>query len=60
MDDSRGNLVPITLEVAKAVTDARAASVFEVGEVLEIKQSRFRIITLGKKYMKLKLLPREF
>jgi hypothetical protein len=32
-------------------------SIFSKGEILEIKESTFKIVDLNKKYMKLRLLP---
>jgi hypothetical protein len=36
-----------------------SGSVFEVGEVVEIKTSRFKVIRFGRKFMKLRILPKE-
>ncbi len=60
MDDGHGHLVPIADDVARQILSSAAASIFKVGEILEIKQSEFKVVSLGKKYMKLKLLPHGF
>ncbi len=73
MDDRQGNLRPIDRDLANSLEDSRLAlekmaslhdslapsipSVFSVGEEIEIKNSKFKVLSLGKNYMKLKLLP---
>ena len=62
MDTGMGKLEPISEEMAKAIftgqekTDSIIPSVFRVGETLSIKGSFFRILSIGRSKMKLKLL----
>lgn len=62
MDTGLGKLEPISEKVAKEIMSNQAQtgsvipSVFRVGEILPIKGSLFRILSIGKSKMKLKLL----
>lgn len=62
MDTGLGKLTPISEETAKQVlkgqkkTGSTIPSVFRLGEILSIKGSFFRIQSIGKNKMKLKLL----
>jgi hypothetical protein len=37
----------------------KVCSIFRVGEIVEIKESRFKIKAIGKREMRLRLLPRK-
>ena len=62
MDTGLGMLEPINEETAKEIIRGQEAtgsvipSVFRVGEIIQIKGSNFRIQSIGKSKMKLKLL----
>ena len=59
MDTGKGEFTKITPQVANQVrADTMDHGVFTVGEVLLIRGSRFRIQSIGRKKMKLKLLKR--
>ncbi len=50
MDTGKGYLAPIHSEVAENLRNLQtkgAPSVFQVGEELEIKNSRFKIVNIG-------------
>lgn len=60
MDDGKGNFVPISNVRAKEIIDALPYSgVFHIGEELMIKGSRFRVQSIGRNRLKLKLLPKQ-
>lgn len=65
MDAGLGKLEPISEKVAyeifkgQEITGSTIPSVFRVGEMLHIKASRFRIQSIGRSKMKLKLLKPE-
>ena len=59
MDTGRGYMAPITEERADEMVAAKVDGVFRVGEIVEIKGSRFRVQSLGNKRMVLKILPRK-
>jgi len=52
-------MTPITEERAEQMIAAKVDGVFSVGEIVEIKGSRFRVQSLGNKRMVLKILPRK-
>jgi len=62
MDTGLGELAPINEEVATQIIEGQertgniVPSVFQVGEVLHIKGSRFQIQSIGRSKMKIKLL----
>jgi len=57
MDDSKGNLIPITdAQFNKQIVEKKPM-VFKTGEILDIRGSRFRIERIVKNKMILKLLP---
>ena len=62
MDTGMGEMAPINEKIAEEIAKMQAAtgskipSVFTVGEVLPIKGSLFRIQTIGRKKMQLKIL----
>ena len=58
MDDRCGNFqpVPATVEVKTLSLNIRNR-IFSVGEELNIKDSRFKVMAIGKREMRLRLLP---
>lgn len=63
MDSGRGEFHPIDPTYATEMEKLRRAgaklpSVFQVGEVVDIKNSQFKIVTIGDQFMRLKLLPK--
>jgi len=60
VDTGEGHLAPLSEEKFKELTTKRVDGVFSVGEILEIKGSRFKVhaFRAGKK-MILKILPEE-
>lgn len=58
MDTGRGNFARISPEVAQKYeeTGLLDTGIFRVGEILTIKGSKFRIQSIGRTKMKLKLL----
>jgi len=61
MDDGTGRLVPMgSLEQCEqAIREGKGVSHFHIGEILEIKNSRFRVKKLGNKFMTLRVLPKK-
>jgi len=68
MDDGKGSFVPITKQMcelyeAGQTTEDLArglgAGVFAVGDIVELRGSRFRVRKITKKDLVLRLLPRE-
>lgn len=58
MDSGNGNFAKITEDVAKHIPSP-PIGVFRIGEELVIKGSWFRVQSIGKNKMKLKLLKRK-
>lgn len=58
MDTGRGNFARISPEVAQKYEGVglRDTGIFRVGEILTIKGSKFRVQSIGRTKMKLKLL----
>lgn len=62
MDTGNAELASVSEKVAKSVETMQAAtgrvvpSIFSVGEILQIKGSRFKVQSIGRKKMKLKIL----
>ena len=62
MDTGLGELEPVSNEVAKAIlrgqekTGDSIPSVFRLDEILEIKGSKFRIIDIGRRDIKLRII----
>ena len=65
MDAGFEELTPVSEKVAKSIEAMQAEtgrvvpSVFRVGEILQIKGSRFQVQTIGRKKMKQKILKPE-
>jgi len=36
------------------------AAVFSIGEVVEVKEGKFKIVAIGKRFMRLESLPRSY
>jgi len=50
----------VELEQAEqALAEGKGVSHFHIGEILEIKNSRFRVKKLGNKFMTLRVLPKK-
>lgn len=56
MDTGTGEMAQVIPEVAQKLAKADIP-VFRKGEILKIKESRFKIMSLGKREMRLRLLP---
>ena len=64
MDTGKGYLEMIDEKKAEQIiavgkTGARVPSVFSIGEILEIKQSRFKVKKITPKGLTLRVLPKE-
>ena len=63
MDTGMGEMAPIHPDIVKEFLDGppkKFLSIFKKGEVVTLKNSRFKIVSLGKKEMRLKLLPMKY
>ena len=56
IDNKEGEFIKAPVEKLAAVTEDFAQFAFMKGEVLTIKHSRFKITSIGKKFMTLRLL----
>jgi len=57
MDSGLGKMVEINAEVAKEFDD-KGVNYFRVGEIIEIKGSRFKITKITPKKLILRILPK--
>ena len=57
MDTGKGYFEFVTPDKAEAVRRDKSHPVFEVGQVVRIDGSAFRITKIGTRFMTLKLLP---
>ena len=63
MDTGTGNFARLSPQAAESMMNVEyeklegIPSVFSKGEEVEIKNSRFKILSIGQKEMRLKLLP---
>ncbi len=57
MDNTKGQFEPISIEKFNEQMQQSQPLVFKVGEILEIRGSRFRVMNIKKSKMYLKLLP---
>jgi hypothetical protein len=56
MDTGTGKLVPISDAKAEELISKGVSGIFQIGEILEIRKSRFRVQSLNNKKIVLKLL----
>ena len=59
MDDGRGSFIPIPEEIYQEKIDELDSGVFKVGEIVELRGSRFRVKAIKPTELRLKLLPRK-
>lgn len=57
MDTGKGDFVRVTEEDVKNLSINYRSRIFEVGEEVKIKDSRFKVMAIGKREMRLRLLP---
>ena len=61
MDNGKGDFVrvPQTVDI-KTLSSKLQDRIFQVGEIVAVKDSRFRIMSIGNKEMRLRLLPDDY